>query len=319
MKRTGFELGIFAPFLEEKHKARIEETAARYGVRILYAPEDVSGLEAVFGTLPNARLAEAKKLRWFAGSWAGVDGVLNGSPRLSDKVMISCSSGCYGVTISEHIVMAVLMLLRREPEYFRMTEERGWAPLEPMRTVFGSTVTVVGCGDIGRSTALRLKALGAARVRGVRRSKAEPDEVFDEMYQTAELTEALSDTDIVVLCMPGTEETKALISREVIDSLSPRTVLVNVGRGTAIDQEALCEALNEGRLAGAALDVTVPEPLPAGHPLWSAKNILITPHVSGRTSASVTRDLIVDKFLRNLVAYCEGKPLENVVDRRKGY
>lgn len=317
--KKGFSLAVFAPFLEEHHKEQIETTAARYGVKVLYDPEDISGVEAIFGTCPNPRLATAKKLKWFAGSWAGVDAVLNGEPRLRDDVLISCSSGCYGITISEHIIMTILMLFRREVETFRSTEEREWIPLFPMRTIYGSTATIVGVGDIGRCTARRLRALGVTRIRGVRRSVSGPDEDFDEMYQTKDLIRACEDTDLLILCAPGTSETKAMISKEVLDSLSPKTVLINIGRGNAIDQDALCDALNEGRIAGAALDVTVPEPLPIDHPLWSAKNILITPHIAGRTAAPITRDLIVDKFCRNLVAYCEETPLESVVDRAKGY
>ncbi len=319
MSRKDFSLAVFAPFLEARHLQQIEDTARPYGLTVQYAPQDLSEAEVIFGAAPNSVLASAPALRWFASSWAGLDGVLNASPKLPDNVLITSSSGCYGVTISEAIIMMILMVFRREPEHFRLTEERIWKPLDDMRTIQGSTVTVVGCGDIGRNTARRLKALGASRIRGVRRSFAEPDEVFDEMYQTNDLIPALSDTDLVILCLPGTEETRAIITREVIDSLSPKTVIVNIGRGTAIDQEALCDALNSGRLAGAALDVTSPEPLPADHPLWSARNILITPHNSGRTSAPVTRDLIVDKFCRNLVAYCEEQPMESIIDRKKGY
>ncbi len=319
MARTAFTLDLFAPFLEERHIAQIEAVAARYQLKLRYNPEDVSDAEVIFGAAPNSVLCSAPALKWFASSWAGLDGVLNGSPKLPESVTITSSSGCYGVTISEAIVMMILMVFRREPEHFRLTEERIWKPLDDMRTIQGSSVTVIGCGNIGRCTARRLKALGASRVRGVRRRKAEPDEDFDEMYQSDELEQAVADTDLVILCLPGTDETKSVISRKLIEKMAPQTVIVNIGRGSAIDQDALVEALNEGRLAGAALDVTSPEPLPADHPLWSAKNILITPHISGRTAASVTRDLIVDKFLRNLTAYCEEQPLESIIDRQKGY
>lgn len=330
-------LGIIAPFLEERHKAQIEETAAKYGVEIRYLenstvpsadgsargddipPAAFEDLDILFGNIKPEVLSYAKSLKWFACSWAGVDKVLDRALYASPEAILTNSSGCYGVTISEAIIMMILMLYRTVPRYTELMRNRGWGHLGPMRTLQGSVATVVGCGDIGRNTARRLKGMGAVEVRGVRRSAAQPDADFDKMYQTADLAEACKDTDLLILCVPGTDETKTMISKEIIDGLNPKTIIVNVGRGSAIDQPALIDALNEGRLAGAALDVMVPEPLPADHPLWDAKNALLFPHVSGMTSAAVTRDLIVDKFVRNLSAFMEGRPMEGVVDIERGY
>jgi phosphoglycerate dehydrogenase-like enzyme len=153
----------------------------------------------------------------------------------------------------------------------------------------------------------------------VRRSKKAGAPCFDAMYGMDELNTILPQTDILVMALPATAETVGVLSRERIALLPRHAVVVNVGRGSAIDQDALIDALNSESIAGAALDVMVPEPLPVDHPLWDARNILITPHVSGNMSLGITRDLDVDLFCRDLSNYAAGRPLQQLVDRKLGY
>ena len=319
-------IGIHAPFLEDQHKKKIEETAAATGCRVRYFsdPADAAArcddCEILYGIFPPEALRRAEALRWYACSWAGVDTMLEDSLYAHpENLVLTNSSGSYGVTISEAIIMMILMLFRQMPQYTELTSRRGWENLGEMRTIYGSVFAVIGTGDIGSNLGSRLRSLGAASVRGIRRSHKFRNRAFTEMYCISDLPRALKGIDVLVLCVPATPETEPLLTREIIDSLDPHVMIVNVGRGTAIDQEALIDALNEGRLAGAALDVTVPEPLPPDHPLWTAKNVLITPHVSGQMSAPITRDLNVNTFCLNLKAYCEGRPLIHVVDRHVGY
>ena len=129
----------------------------------------------------------------------------------------------------------------------------------------------------------------------------------------------LPETEILVMALPSVADTVGILSRERIALLPRDAIVVNVGRGTAIDQEALMEALNAGRIAGAALDVVVPEPLPREHPLWSTRNLLLTPHISGNMSLGYTCDINVDMFCRDLENYAAGRPLEHRVDRKRGY
>lgn len=126
--------------------------------------------------------------------------------------------------------------------------------------------------------------MGAKRIVGVRRSDKPGDLCYDEMYTFSQLDRVLPQTEILVMALPSTPETVGILSRERIALLPPDAIVVNVGRGTAVDQDALMEALNAGRIAGAALDVMVPEPLPADHPLWETKNLLLTTHISGNMS-----------------------------------
>ena len=145
-----------------------------------------------------------------------------------------------------------------------------------------------------------------------------PD-AFDQAYPISELDAVLPQTKILVMALPAVADTVGILSRERIALLPREAIVVNVGRGSAIDQDALMEALNAGRIAGAALDVMVPEPLPKDHPLWSTRNLLLTPHISGNMSLGYTCDRNLDMFCRDLDNYAASRPLEHRVDRKRGY
>ena len=146
-----------------------------------------------------------------------------------------------------------------------------------------------------------------------------PEEVPVFVLPQEQLDQVLPETEILVMALPSVADTVGILSRERIALLPRDAIVVNVGRGTSIDQEALMEALNAGRIAGAALDVAVPEPLPREHPLWSTRNLLLTPHISGNMSLGYTCDINVDMFCRDLENYAAGRPLEHRVDRKRGY
>lgn len=276
------KLAVVADYLNDSHRAHIEEMAGDAGFTVDYfteghLPQDRAGeYEVIYGTVPPKELKAATALRWFCCAYAGMDQWKDDALYHSPEVMLSNSSGAYGVTISEHMVMVTLMLLRQMPTVQEWMHRHDWSDEKPpMRSVCGSRITVLGTGDIGTSFARRVKAMGAKTVTGVSRSRI------------------------------------ALLPKEA--------VVVNVGRGTAIDQDALMEALNAGRLAGAALDVVRPEPLPPEHPLWNTKNLLLTPHLSGFMSLGITRDTAVALFCEDFENYIAGRPLKRLVDRRKGY
>ena len=216
-------------------------------------------------------------------------------------------------------MMVTLMLLRRMPDFQQIVRERRWVQTLPMRSIYGSTITVLGTGDIGTSFARRAKAMGAKTIYGVRRTKKAADECYDAIYTHEELDEVLPKTEILVMALPSTPDTIGILSRERIALLREDAIVINVGRGSAIDQDALMEALNAERIAGAALDVMVPEPLSADHPLWDTKNLLLTPHISGNMSLPLTRDKDVDMFCEDLENYAAGRPLKRLVNRKLGY
>ena len=174
-------------------------------------------------------------------------------------------------------------------------------------------------GEALRACPQHYRAMGAREIRGVRRTKKPADPAFDGVYTHDELDGLLPDTDILVMALPSTPDTVGILSRQRIALLPETAYVVNVGRGTAIDQPALVEAPNAGRLAGAALDVFAREPIPDGDPVWEARNLLITPHISGQMSLGYTRDKNVALFCEDLENYAAGRPLARFVDRRVGY
>ncbi len=318
-------LGIKADFLTSKHKREIEQTAAANQLRIHYFTDEadmdavIGQCEILYGYIPPDKLRAAVSLRWLACASSGVEQYLAEYLYAVPGVILTNSAGAYGITISEHILMTALMLQRRMPEYMAASAQRRWADLGRIRSIYGSVITVVGTGDIGTAFAQRAKALGAAHIRGVHRTNRVLPRCYDESYAVEDLDFALAGSDILVLCVPGTKETENLITAERLGLLKKSSILINVGRGSVLDQAALMDALNAGRLAGAALDVTTPEPLPTDHPLWDTRNLILTPHVSGNMTLDITCDLDVNMFCDNLVRYCRQQPMRHVVERSAGY
>lgn len=312
-------------FFSPEHRATIDKTAAECGFAVDYftqghLPADkAADYEVIYGLCPPQELKTAQNLKWLCSSFAGVDAYTDDDLYPNPNVLLSNSSGAYGITISEHILMVTLMMLRQMPKFEEIVRAHRWEKGLSIRSICGSSITVLGTGDIGTNFARRAKALGAKVVRGVRRTKKAGDPAYDEMYTLKELDSVLPETEILVMALPGTRDTEHILSRERIALLPEDAYVVNVGRGGAIDQEALMEALNGGHLAGAALDVCVPEPLPEDHPLWTTKNLLLTPHISGNMSLGITRDLDVELFCEDLRNFAAGRRLKRLVDRKIGY
>lgn len=319
------KLAVLGDFLEPHHHAQIDSTAARCGFAADYYPDghvpaELAGqYEVLYGMPDRAALRTFTSLKWFCGSFAGVDAYLDDALYPSPDVVLTNSSGAYGVTIAEHLIMVTLMLLRHASAYVLEAAAHRWGPVLPMRSIMGSTITVVGTGDIGTEFARRAKAMGAKSIRGVRRTMKPADPAFDSVHTHDQLESLLPDTDLLVLPLPSTPDTIGFLSRRRIALLPKTAFVINVGRGSAIDQRALVDALNAGQLAGAALDVFVQEPIPDGDPIWDAKNLLLTPHVSGQLSLGYTRDKNVALFCEDLENYAAGRPLARYVDRKIGY
>ena len=295
-------IGIKADFLTSKHKRDIEHVALNNNLKIHYFTDEadmdavIGQCEILYGYIPPEKLRAASSLRWLACASSGVEQYLAEYLYPNPGVILTNSAGAYGITISEHILMTMLMLMRRIPEYHAVVSAHRWEDLGRIRSIYGSVITVIGTGDIGTAFAQRAKALGAAHIRGVHRTNKPLPRCFDESYAVEDLDFALAGADAVVMCVPGTKETENLITRERLGLLKKTSVLINVGRGSSLDQDALMDALNRGEIAGAALDVTTPEPLPADHPLWNTRNLIITPHVSGNMTLDITCDRDVHMF-----------------------
>mgnify|MGYP000508950160 CR=1 FL=1 len=280
-------------------------------------PEDADWAHIILGNLPPQYLHGSEKLCWMQTNSAGVEPYIQPGV-LAQGTLLTNATGAYGLAISEHMLGMLLELMKKLELYRDAQREELWASQGTVASVYGSTVLVLGMGDIGGEFGKRCKALGA-KVIGVRRKNAEKPDYADEVHLIEDLDELLPRADVVAVTLPGTEATKGLISRERIARMKEGAVLLNVGRGYIVDTDALCDALESGKLSGAGLDVTAPEPLPQGHRLWKIPTAVITPHISGYYHLKETHERIVGIFAENLKRFFRGEPLKNQVDFATGY
>ncbi len=194
-----------------ERRVRIDASAQKLGFEVHWVEngkvtaEDVQDCEIFFGMLPPELLRQAKSLKWLQCSFAGVDRYAD-QAQYAENIAITNASGAYGITISEHMVVTLLMLMRRMPEYHEMQKKREWYCVGQIKSVMNSVITVVGVGDIGSNFAKRVLPMGAF-VRGVRRTEGPKPDFVDEIYTVDRLDEAITGADVVALCLPGTGET----------------------------------------------------------------------------------------------------------------
>lgn len=319
------KIAVIIDFLTSAYEKQLRDTAARCGYEIVFFPSsraaegNVDDCTILYGHPSQRVVAGAKKLKWYACCWAGVDRFCRDELYANPDCLLTNASGAYGTTIAEHSVMVSLMLLRRQMEYTEIIREGGWRVLPGgIRSLHGARVTCLGTGDIGTEFARRVRAFHPAKLVGLNRS-GRANASFDEIRTVSELDAVLPETDLLFLSLPSTPDTVNILNAARMALLPEGAYVVNVGRGTAIDQDALIAALDSEHLAGAALDVVVPEPLPADHPLRKAKNLLLTPHVAGNMTLGYTCERNIALFCENLENYAAGRPLHHLVDRRKGY
>jgi phosphoglycerate dehydrogenase-like enzyme len=219
-----------------------------------------------------------------------------------DGVTLCSGRGIHDASTAELAVTLTLAALRGVPEFVRAQDREEWLP-EPRSSLADLTVLVVGYGAIGAAIERRLDGFEVDVVRVARSARS-------GVHATSELPQLLPDADVVILILPITDDTRGLVDAGFLAVMKPGALLVNVARGPVVDTDALVAALHEGRVS-AALDVTDPEPLPEGHPLWTAPHLLLTPHVGGLTTAMDPRAhrLVRDQLRR----FAAGAPLENVV------
>jgi phosphoglycerate dehydrogenase-like enzyme len=267
--------------------------------------------------VPEAWVERAPALRWIHSPGAGADGVL--SPAVVRRgVLVSSSRGAFDQPVAEHALALLLALARGLPTLARAQAERRWVDFfghPTARQLGGRTAAIVGFGGIGARLGEMLRPLGM-RVIGVRRHPA-PHPGADRVVGEGELLEVLGESDAMVAVLPDSPGAARLIGRAELSALRPGALVVNVGRGSSIDPEALADLLSGGHLAGAGLDVTDPEPPHPDSPLWSAPNVILTGHTAGWSEHHPGPQL--EAFGDNLEAYLAGRPLPGAVDPRRGY
>lgn len=311
---------VTIPFTEEQKN--LIETAAAGNDIVFLAPEQltdemIQNAEIIIGNLPASVIKTASNLKWLQLNSAGADAYCVPGV-LSEDAVLTNASGAYDISVSEAMVAGTFGLFKKIYSYYDNQKEHLWKDEGMVQSAYGACVVVLGLGNIGLSYARKMKAMGS-HVIGIKRHVSSVPEGVDEVYSIDELENCLKRADIVVSVLPGTPETEHMMGKAQFQAMKNTAYFINVGRGNFVDQDALYEALENGEIAGAMLDVTEPEPLPSDHKLWDAKNLYIMPHVAGGFHIPVTLDTIANICADNLQKYLKGETLKNIVDKSKGY
>jgi D-2-hydroxyacid dehydrogenase (NADP+) len=261
---------------------------------------DATILMAFGGHLPKGIFVQAKRLRWVHSFGTGVDGIVD-QPELKSDVIVTATRGIHGPPMSELALLLMLSLVRDFPRTLRAQQAQRWERWR-VGLLQGKTVGILGLGRIAEDLAPRCKALGM-RVVGIS-GTPRPLPGFDEILLRQNLVQAVSALDFLVLLIPHSSESHNIINSAIFAAMKPTAFLVNIARGGVVDEAALVEALQNKQIAGAAIDVMQTEPLPAGDPLWSAPNLIITPHIGGYYDRYV--DDSIDQICTNITKFLEG-------------
>ncbi len=291
------------------------------GAEVVFAPspddvseKDLADAELLAGGVSRAVVEKTPRLRFVQLFSAGA----NGYSWLPEKVTLANAYGAYGDSIAEHMLCTTLMAMKRMPEYLRMQDQQGWELLDDIVRFEGRKVLSVGMGAIGTSYLKKAHALGAV-CYGVRRTAHDRPGFVEELVSPDGMDALLPEMDVVALSLPGTDEVKGMFGERRLRLMKRTAIILNTGRGNAIVTDDLIKVMGEGHLRAACLDVMDPEPLPKGHPLWTAPRVYITPHISGGYRAGVNYERVIDAAVKNLALVLEGKPPVHTVDRILGY
>lgn len=283
------------------------------------AIEQAADADAILGLCSERLLAAAPRLVWVQIFSSGAERCVRVPAVASGDVILTNMQKMSAPVIGEHAIAMTLALARGLPTYAKGMQDGNWMRrpevTSAMFPVSGKTMLVVGLGGIGAEVAKRGAALGM-RVLGTRNSSREGPSIVEYVGLSNELPELIGQADVIINALPLTDATRDLFDAELFGAAKKGALFINVGRGGTVDTDALTAALSSGRIGGAGLDVTAPEPLPSQHPLWQMANVIITPHVAARGGGR-ERHIVLRR--ENLRRYAAGEPLLNVVDPARGY
>jgi phosphoglycerate dehydrogenase-like enzyme len=283
--------------------------------------QSVQEADVILNGIPDGHLlrdifTHATRLRWVHSLSAGVEKIL--FPELvASPAILTNARGVFKRSLAEFVIGAVLYFAKDFRRVIRSQQAGLWQPFE-MEEAHGKTMGIVGYGETGKACAERAHPLGM-KILGLRRRPelSRGDPWLEAILGPNDLHRLLAQSDYVVLATPAAPQTRRLIGKAEFAVMKPSAVLINVGRGSSVDESAMIDALEQGRLRGAALDVYQTEPLPPGHPLYRSEKVLLSPHCADHTPGFCELDM--DFFIQNLHRFLNGQPLENVVDKEAGY
>lgn len=276
--------------------------------------EHITDIEILFGHIGEDAMPKVTALRWVHQPHAGVEGFMYPAFKESDAMLTNCR-GLYGKQIAEHAFALLLSITRQIPAQLEFMKTKHWERV-PCIELAGMTMGILGLGGIGRAIAVRARAFEFEVIAADVEPIDKPDTV-SELYSLDGLMDFLAKSNILMVCCPSTPETHKILSHAQFNQMPDPSYVVNISRGKVIDETALVAALQNGKIAGAGLDVTYTEPCPEDNPLWEEQNVILTSHSAG--SSQHIRRRAMQLFIDNLHRYVAGEPLVNVVDKQKGY
>lgn len=330
---------LIHPSIDPVRQQAVREAAA--SMQVVNAPDEVTALQqivdadAFFGKLTPQLLAAATRLQWVQSPTASLEHYL--FPELIEHpCRLSNMRGLFSDVIADHVLGFLLCFARNIPQYLRLQTQRRWEPVggessRPSNTagpgaisqidrhhqhLADLTIGIVGVGAIGAEIARRASAFSMTMI-GVDPVCRSVDGVIDAVWPTDQLPALLAQSDYVVIAAPHTPETEKLFRKDQFAAMKPTAVLINIGRGVIVDLADLTAALQEGQIAGAALDVFEVEPLPSEHPLWGMENVILTPHVAAASPRIAERHTQV--LLENVRRFAAGEEPLNLVDKRRWF
>jgi phosphoglycerate dehydrogenase-like enzyme len=283
-------------------------------------PEALGEANVIFAGIGPKDFQAAKKLRWLQYPSAGVENICGSRDFTESGVILTNGQGCYSAQIAEHAFVLLFGLTRNLAQNIRRMREKKWGgdeawPIE----VRGMTAGIIGLGGNGREIARR------ARAMDMRTLSVDAEPMYAERFAMVDevrlvddgLDDMLRRADVVFMCAPITARSKGMLGPEQFSAMKRGAYFINISRGKTVQTPALIDALKSGRLAGAGLDVTDPEPLPPDHPLWDLPNVIITPHIAGQSQFGQQR--LQKIFVENVRRFVANQPMLNLADKRKGY
>lgn len=302
---------------DDEHLGMI--TQAAEGDTVTLPSEDelageMTDAEVFFGYHSPEIFAAARKLKWIQTTSAGLDMILTADV-VKRGLIVTNASGLHAAPVAEAAWALTLAVSRRLKTFQGQQSKHVWQAAAPY-DLDGRTAGILGLGGIGSRFARIAAAFGMRVIAVDKHSPPKPDEV-EALWGLDRLDHLVAEADVLLIACPATAETQGLIGRDQLALMKPNAILVNIARGGIVDEPALIECLTEGRIAGAGLDVTATEPLPADDPLWDTPRLVLTPHVAGLSSDRSRR--LAEFFCENLRRYKSGEPLKNLVDQSLGY
>ena len=284
--------------------------------------KEIPTSEVVFGYLTAEQFSAAKNLKWIQTPDAGMEGLFNAVPAISNTdIEVTNARGAGAPMIGEHGVALMLALARQLPKFWKDKSDHRWdqdAALESVEYIGNKTCGIIGFGKSGREIGWRAKALGM-KVIAVDEQPVDGDPIVEDVWGLARLDDLLQQSDYVVVTAPYTAQNENMIAAEQLAIMKSSARIIVTSRGRLVEHNALLTALKSGQIAGAGLDTTIVEPLPADNELWDIPNVIITPHIAGNSEKELLDKRTVDIFAENLHRWVTGHPLINVVDKQLQY